>query len=449
MSFALADMAPVAHLGVVAPIGIALAFIYTVLLLPALIAIFPMRAPKAKPATPGLADCALNWVTEFSCRRYKSIIATSIVLFVVALSGAAQLQLSHNALSWFPADSKVRGDVNVIDTALGGTVPIEVVIDTGKENGVYDPSLTQRLDNSSNTVTALGTPAVPIGNVNGIHTVLREVNRALHSNRDEFYVVPDSRELTAQELLLFEISDADDLHKIVTSNYSKVRFTVMVPFTDAIQIRPVVIKVREHFQSVYPDADVQLTGIGPMLVETMYDLLTTMIKSYGFALLAITCLMILIIGRLKIGLISMAPNLLPIALAMGLMGWMGMPFDFSNMLVGSVAIGLVVDDTIHFLHNLRRSFDRLGDVKASIQETLHSAGRAIFITSMVLASGLAIALTADLNSTANFGIITASTIILALIADFFLIPALMFAVYGTSKQPDTEDEQAVPLKMES
>jgi len=187
--------------------------------------------------------------------------------------------------------------------------------------------------------------------------------------------------------------------------------------------------IKNHFYTNYPDEAVTITGIGPMLVETMYNVITSMFKSYGFALFAITVLMILLIGKLKLGLISMVPNLLPVILVMGLMGWTGMPFDFSNMMVGSVAIGLVVDDTIHFLHNLRRHFDRTGDVKIAISKTLHTTGRAIFITSLVLASGMAVAMTADLNSTADFGLITACAILLALIADFFLVPALMYATY--------------------
>ena len=430
LSFTVADMAPVANLGLVAAIGITLAFVYTVLLLPALIAIFPMGAPRQASRAPVLADSLLDWVADVSCRNYKVIIGLSAILFVGALAGATQLRLSHNPLTWFPEDSPVRTDAVTIDSAMGGSVPIEVVIDTGQEHGFYDPSVSQRLDDATGAALKLGTPAVTIGNVNGIHTVLKEVNQALHGNDEHYYRIPNSRELTAQELLLFELSEADELRKIVSDDYSTGRLTIMVPFTDAIQIRPVVIKVRQYFEKLFADADVHLTGIGPMLVETVHDLLTTMLKSYGFALVAITGLMILLIGRLKIGLISMAPNLLPIALAMGLMGWMYMPFDFSNMLVGSVAIGLVVDDTIHFLHNLRRNLDRTGDVRRAIRDTLHSTGRAIFITSLVLASGMAIAITADLNSTANFGIITASTIVLALIADFFLVPALMYAVYA-------------------
>jgi len=191
-----------------------------------------------------------------------------------------------------------------------------------------------------------------------LHTVIKEVNRALHANDDDFYSIPESSDLIAQELLLFELSAAEDLHRLVDSNYSKVRFTIMIPFADAIQIKPVLDRIKQHFHSTYPDENISITGIGPMLVETMYNVITSMFKSYGFALIAITFLMIVLIGKLKLGLISMVPNLLPVVLVMGLMGWTGMPFDFSNMMVGSVAIGLVGDGTIHFLHNLRRHFDR-------------------------------------------------------------------------------------------
>lgn len=428
-SFILADLAPIANLGLVAPIGILLAFIYTILLLPALIAIFPMKKIDNDFVINSTADKILDWITDVTCQRHKGIIVASVVVLVIGITGAVQLKLSHNSLTWLPEESKVRLDTSVIDKALGGSIPIEITIDTDKSLGLYDPDLINRLALSEEVVKDLGSESVGIGIASSLHLVIKEINKALHANNNAEYVIPKSRELIAQELLLFEISAAEDLRKLVDDDYSKVRFTVMVPFTDAIQIKPVVDRIRDHFISTYSDSKVTISGIGPMLVETMYDVITSMFKSYGFALIAITLLMIVLIGKLKIGLVSMAPNLIPIILVMGLMGWMGMPFDFSNMLVGSIAIGLVVDDTIHFLHNLRHHLDRTGNIRIAISDTLHSTGRAIFITSMVIVSGMAVAMTSDLNSTANFGLITATVIFCALLADFFLVPALMFAIY--------------------
>ena len=428
-SFLVADLAPVYHLGIVAPAGIMLAFVFSVTLLPALLAIFPVKVKSPKQNASAVANHLLDWVTEFSCHHYKGIIVFSAGLLLLGVTGAFQLQLSHNALTWLPEDSPVRTDTVVIDEAIGGAVPIEVVIDTGETTGVYEPTLIKKLDLSTESVANLGTDDIPIGKTNSITTILKEVNQALQNNDPEFYAVPDSRELIAQELLLFEISAADELFKLMDDEYSKLRFTIMLPFADAIQLKPVLDKVANYFLTHYDEFNVTFTGIAPMLVGTMYDVITTMFKSYGFALVTITVLMIIFIGTIRFGLVSMAPNLLPIILVMGMMGWLGIPFDFSNMLVGSVAIGLVVDDTIHFLHNLKRYLDIGGDIKQAIRQTLHSAGRAIFITSVVIISGMAVAMTADLNSTVNFGLITACAILLALLADFFLVPAIMTAIY--------------------
>lgn len=428
-SFLVADLAPVYHLGIVAPAGIMLAFLFSVTLLPALLAIFPVKVKPAGQDASRFADGLLDWVTEFSCSHYKAILVGSAALLLVGITGAFQLQLSHNALTWLPEDSPVRHDTVVIDQVIGGAVPIEVIVDSGESGGIYEPELMQRLETSATIIDGLGTETIPIGNSNSVTTVIKEVNQALQDNDPLHYVIPDSRELIAQELLLFEISAADELFQLVDDEYSKLRFTIMLPFADAIQLKPVLDRVREHFQSNYADLDVTLTGIAPMLVGTMYDVITTMFKSYGFALITITVLMIIFIGTVRFGLLSMAPNLLPIILVMGMMGWVGIPFDFSNMLVGSVAIGLVVDDTIHFLHNLKRYLDISGDIKQAIRQTLHTAGRAIFITSLVIISGMAVAMNADLNSTVNFGLITACAIVMALLADFFLVPAIMMLLY--------------------
>jgi predicted RND superfamily exporter protein len=428
-SLILADIAPVANLGIVAPLGIMLAFIYTVLLLPALIAIFPIKKVETAYALSGIVDQMIDWVADVTLRRYKGIFMFSIAIIIVSIVGAAQLKLSHNSLNWLPDDTNVRVDTSIIDKALGGSMSIEIVIDTGKQNGVYQPELLKRLNTTADMIGTLGSDQVAIGKSYSLHVVIKEVNRALHGNKQEHYVVPDNSKLIAQELFLFELSAADDLHKLVDSDYSKVRFTIMIPFVDAIQIKPVLDNIKQHFYTNYPDEKIIVTGIAPMLVETMHSVITTMFKSYGFALFAITLLMIVLIGKLKLGLISMVPNLMPVIMIMGLMGWLGMPFDFSNMMVGSVVIGLVVDDTIHFLHNLRRHFDRTGDVKIAVSKTLHTTGRAIFITSLVLVSGMAVAMTSELSSTANFGLITACAILFALLADFFLVPALMYATY--------------------
>ncbi|MBF0589004.1 MAG: MMPL family transporter [Magnetococcales bacterium] len=424
-SFAAADMAPMTQLGIAAPIGIGLAFLFTITLLPALIAIFPMKVGKVVTAKPRVVDRLLIWIADVSCRRYRMVLGVSGVLFLVALGGIMQLQLSHNALRWFPESSSVRGDVQAVDAAMGGTIPLEVVLDTGEPHGLFDPELMRTLDRVEESVHRHGDETVAIGRVNVLSTIIKESNRALHANQQQHYVVPDNRPLIAQEMLLFEMGGGDDLAKMVSKENAMTRMTIMLPFVDAMKLKPVVQEIRAEMKHLFPHMKTTLTGLGPMIVETMHDVLTTMVKSYAIALMGITALMLLLIGRVRIGLFSMIPNLLPIIMVMGVMGWMGLPFDFSNMLAGSVAIGLVVDDTIHFFHTFRRNFEQMGEVQAAVRETLLTTGRALFITSAVLAAGFAVAMFVDLRSTANFGVITASAVLLALLADFFMAPALM------------------------
>jgi predicted RND superfamily exporter protein len=150
-----------------------------------------------------------------------------------------------------------------------------------------------------------------------------------------------------------------------------------------------------------------------------------MAKTYVVALLVITPLMILLIGNLRIGLLSMIPNLAPILAALGLMGWVGVPLDAFTLLVGSIAIGLAVDDTIHFMHNFRRYYERSGDLRGAVRETLSSTGQALLFTTLVLCAGFFLYMLASMNSLFHFGLLTGFTIAVAFVADVLLAPALM------------------------
>jgi len=147
------------------------------------------------------------------------------------------------------------------------------------------------------------------------------------------------------------------------------------------------------------------------------------------AALVITLMMILLIGDLRIGLVSMMPNLLPIVLVMGYLGWAGIQLDMFNMLVGSIALGLAVDDTVHFMHNYRRYYHLSGDVRQAVRETLLSTGRAMAVTTMVLATGFYTYTLADMNNLILFGSLTGSAIVIALVANFLLAPALMHQLH--------------------
>ncbi|MFC1848744.1 RND family transporter [candidate division CSSED10-310 bacterium] len=433
LSFTTADVASIADLGVIAPIGIMFAFFYTMLLLPAIVSLCPLGRQKPDQAkrSPGLDRIFLS-ISSFALNRPWFIIGISVIIFCLSCIGMTHLRLSHNVLNWFDEDHELRVSTTTIDEAMKGTLPIEFVIDTGHENGVYETTLMQKLDQSAHQLEQYQDNQVAVGKATSITTVVKEVNQALNENKPEFYSIPPQQAQIAQELLLFEMSGSDDLEDLVSLDYRQARLTLMVPFKDAILYKKVLADIKVYLQHQFPDKKIILTGIIPLFFETVQNILSSMIKSYLFAIVVITLLMILLIGTIRIGLLSMIPNLIPLCALVGIMGWLDIPFDFSTMLIGSIAIGLVVDDTIHFMHNFKRYFDQTGNVQLAVEKTMLTTGRAIFITSITLASGFFVHIIATMKISMIFGVLTGFTILLALVADFFLVPALMRIVFRDS-----------------
>ncbi|MCB2181075.1 MAG: MMPL family transporter [Desulfobulbaceae bacterium] len=436
ISFTAAEIAPIADLGIVTPVGVLLALFYTIFLLPALLAVFPVKKKINHKKREQFADKIFDAIAEFTCKKQVLVIGVFLLLLIVAISGAAKLRFEHNALKWFPSDSHIRLATEKIDREMRGTVSFDVVIDTGKVDGLYDPDFINALEASIVKFGNYDTEDLFVGKVLGLTTVLKETNRALHGNDQNFYVLPDNRELIAQELFLFQLSGSDDLEKLVDQQFSKTRFTMHVPYRDTSRYKKMVAYVQKDLAAHFPHCRIKTTGVNALFVEILNNVMTTMSRSYTIALLLISVLMVIMLGKLRMGLLSMIPNLFPIFMTMGLMGWCGIPLDFGTILVGSITIGLVVDDTIHFLHNFGRYYDESGDPLQATKTTLHTVGRAMLVTSFVLAGGFLCDLLAELTINKNSGFLIASTILVALIADFFLAPAILSLVYK-KKQTST------------
>ncbi len=168
-----------------------------------------------------------------------------------------------------------------------------------------------------------------------------------------------------------------------------------------------------------------MTGLISLLGRTLHAAMVSAAKSYLIAGIVITFMMILLIGDFRMGLLAMIPNLMPIFLTLGIMGAAGIPMDMFTMLIGSIAIGLAVDDTVHFMHNFRRYYDETADAREAVRRTLLTTGRALLVTSIVLSLGFLIFMFSSMNNLFNFGLLTGFTIVMALLADFLLAPALM------------------------
>ncbi len=230
----------------------------------------------------------------------------------------------------------------------------------------------------------------------------------------------------AQELLLFENSGSDDLEELVDSQFRKARIHLAVSYTDGFLYLDLVRAVQRGSREIMGDlAKIHTTGLVELWLRTINAMLTSTFKSYAIALAVITPLMVLLIGNLRLGLLSLIPNLAPIVTGMALMSVLGIHFDMFTMMIGTIAIGVAVDDTIHFMHGFRRNYEHMRDAEAAVRETLLSTGRALLVTSLVLSSGFFVQVSGTLTGSRNAGLITAFTILAALVVDLVLSPALV------------------------
>lgn len=431
-SFAAAELAPVAVLGYTAPAGVMIALLFSVALLPALVAVFPVGAGSAADRRLTRAiQRALMRCGEFSVLHARWVIFCSAALVAVALMGVFQLRLSHSPIKWFPEDNAYRISTDIMNEQMGGALFLEALIDTGVENGLHDPAVLQRMNDLRSATLLLESGSVHAGTTISLADVVMEIHQALNENRSDYYAIPTDPALVAQELLLFENAGSDDLEDVVDSQFRTGRFTIKVPMTDAVEYGAYLELLDAEVRRIMgSDVEVTFTGLMRIMSGTIYAMMVTMTRSYLIAFAVIAPLMIVLIGSFKIGLVSMIPNLTPVVIVLGIMGWLGVPLDAFTLLIGSIAIGLAVDDTIHFMHNFRRYYERSGEVIVAVRETLASTGQALLFTSLVLSTGFFIFTLASLNNLFFFGLLTGMAILLAFLADLILAPALMALVVG-------------------
>jgi predicted RND superfamily exporter protein len=428
MSFTTAELAPVAHLGIMAPIGIMLALVYTVVLLPSLLAILPLKAAPASGSgvAGGSYSRFLAGVADFAACNPRSILAVTLVVVLVSVVGLARVRFAHNGLTWFPEDDPLRVAHEVIDRGLNGAAALEVLIDTGRENGLHDPETLTRIEAAMRHAESFEASQVSVGKAQSIVDIVEETHQALNENRPAYRTIPRDGRLVAQELLLFENSGSDDIQPLVDTTFRTARMTVRVSTVDAMQYREFLKQLEPRLAAILgKDIEFEMTGLVTLFSGVVERLLTSMTRSYVFALLVITPLMILLLGSLRLGLISMIPNLIPIVFTLGMMGWLGVPLDATTILIGAVVMGLAVDDTIHFMHKFQRYYEATGDARQAIHETLTSTGAAMLFTTLVLCGCFFTFTLAYLSNIARFGLLGGMAIMVAFLADVLLAPALM------------------------
>lgn len=305
--------------------------------------------------------------------------------------------------------------------------PLRILLHTHEPDGVKDPRFLEKVD----ALEAYLRAYPEVSRVFGLPDPLRRMNRLLNEDRPEYEVLPGSREATAQYLLLLSLAGGDEMLGFLTNaDYSTVQVVAMLRLVGTTRegeiLRELKRYLAEHFG---PDGvTYELTDAAVLNPTLAHHLVNSHFETFGLAFVLIFGAMTLLFRSVRVGLLSIVPNVLPVLLTAGILGFAGITLNVVTVMVASIAIGIAVDDTIHILTRYRLERLEAPGPGEAMRRTLASSGRAVVFTSVVFTSGFMITFFSQFKIPFHFGILCASIMVGALLADLLILPALLRVV---------------------
>ena len=418
LSLTTSPVSQVKEFGVFIGFGVIAALIISITWIPAFLSLTDHAEGKRTEKETGkegsklLADLG-----RFVVEHKEAMLIVGILILGVAGYGATQLTVETNTLRFFRPDSEIRDATEVIDQSFGGSENLSIVI-----NGdIKDPEVLKKTLQLQKSLEDMK----EIGYSTSIANLVAEINKALHGNDLAYRRIPDSRNAVAQELLLYEMSgDPSDLEGLVNYDYDKARINVRMNSVSSSKLAEIINRAEEEAKKIAGDTfEVQVTG-SSYLFKVLTDLLVRgQIISLSIALVAVAIIVGLIFHSVKFGLLSMIPLGFTIGANFGLMGLLGIPLDNATTMLASIAIGIGVDYTIHFVSRYRLEVERGAKPQIAVIGATRTTGQAIFYNAAAVAAGFAVLLASSFTPIATLGALVALTMILSAGSALTLLPA--------------------------
>ena len=416
------DSPPYWHLGNITAIGIGAAWFFSITLLPVIINILPYKAKLGsdKEKDKSVMLKLANFVIE---NHKKVLVGTSTVTLVI-ICFIPTINFDDQWVEYFDESVKFRTDSDfVLDNF--GVYPIEYSIPAKSEGGISEPEYLQNIEKFISYLRDIEN----VAHVYSISDIMKRLNKNMHGDEQSYYKIPDERDLSAQYLLLYELSlpYGLDLNDRINIDKSASRVTVTFGRLTTSELKDFLIKTNEWMGINLPSyMQTKPTGASVMFTYITERNVNSMITGTMIAIFAIALMMVVALRSLKLGLLSLIPNGLPILTTFGAWAILVGDVGFSVATVASISLGIVVDDTVHFLSKyVRAREDRQLSVEDSIRYAFDNVGMAIVINTFILAVGFGVLTSSTFKLNVDMGLMTILAIIFAIILDFLLLPAIL------------------------
>ncbi|QOP43268.1 MMPL family transporter [Sulfurimonas sediminis] len=426
-SLGISDIVPIKTLGLATANAAVLAFVITVLFVPAALAIINMKVRVTpKTTTQNTLGSFAKKYAKFIIKYDNQIITGTLLLFLFIALGLTNLKVDSNAVHYFREDVPFRQTVNMIQKNLTGPMSYEVVIDSKITDGIKNAKFMQTVDRFSQ---ALKEKFPDARHTSSLVDVVKKFNEVMDADKS----IPDNSNLIAQYLLLYSLSlpQGMEINDKMDVNERLLRLTVAMNVVDTSKDLQMIEWIEQWWKKTPYSA--QVNGQTQMFAHMQADVTDTLIQSILLAIAVTSLLMFFIFKNIKMIPLFLIPNILPIVLVIGVMGWLGINIDLGVAISGAIILGIAIDDTIHFLVKYKEARKKSFDFENALAYVMQYAGLAMVLTTVVLSSAFIVFRLSQFMLNANFGLITAIALLIALLVDLLLLPALLKKIDGKTK----------------
>ncbi|MDE0238655.1 MAG: MMPL family transporter, partial [bacterium] len=427
LSLNFAEMPPFQVMGNMVAFGAMAAFVFSVTLLPAFLTIVPMRSGPAHSREAVFFDRLARFVISYRTALLWSVAAVMVVL----IAGISRIELHENWLELLDESYEFRRSTDFVSENFTGVETYEYSLNSGREGGVTDVDFLHHVD-----AFAEWSRAQPeVAHVFAISDIMKRLNMNLHGDDPDYYVIPDDSDLAAQYLLLYEFSlpVGRDLNNLINVERSSTRATVMLKSLTTSEKVDLDNRTQAWFRENAPDLETQATGVSVVGAHSIQRNIEGMLQGTIVAMAIVSLLLLFVFRSVRLGLISLVPNFVPAAMAMGIWGYLVGEVGVAASVVTAIAFGIIVDDTIHFMTKYVDARKRGQLPSESVQSAFGAVGKALAATTIVFALGFMVFGASGMVTNQALGLLVGITVIIALLADFLFLPPLLMALDTTKE----------------
>jgi len=429
LSMNFSDSPPFRDLGNLVAIGVMLAFVFSITIFPALLTLLPVRVKKQSEDNKDV----MAKLADFVIRKRKALLPLTSVLILTSLVFIPNNELNDDFVKYFDDTVPYRAATDYMQENLSGMMLVEVSVKSGESSGINNPNYLKSVSDFSDWLRARS----ETDHVNTITDTLKRLNKNMHGDDPSWYKLPESQEMSAQYLLLYEMSlpYGLDLNNQLNVDKSSSRIVVTFKNMSSNELINIEQDMMNWFAEHAPQYEVDFASPSLMFSHIGQRNIISMLIGTTVALVLISLLLGVALKSWRFGLISLLPNLAPAGIAFGIWGLYSGQVGLGLSVVIGMTLGIVVDDTVHFLSKyLHARRDKNASAKEAVHYAFDNVGRALWVTTFVLVAGFTVLAQSSFKMNADMGFLTALTIFVALVVDFlFLPPLLMLLDKGKNK----------------